>query len=492
MPSMDIVLSFDTEDIFHGPEVGNDDIIKTLADILSEEGVPGNFILIGKRAKLLEDRGRQDVIDAIKCHSVGVHTLSQEQPYASVEAAELDWHQGLELYRKSEGEAVRLVAEAIDDQPMCISGHAANGAPHALVVAKEMGLPYLYGYAAAPPLYNVSRYCGAINFPYAVTPPGKRIAYWDNHDGLLMDDGLSNQSDFDMLLDKFDEYLHLCHTDGHPIMMIHPCHPFRVRTIDWIDGFMTANGRNIPPDEQARRPMPALRPEAQVEIAKQNFRRLARFVKKHPLLNPVSVPDAVKRCGPTPGEITSTQLLDAAQQIVDQNRIVITGGFSPAEHIVAFADAILIYAREKTLPDHLIRYDVLGPLEDPIMIPEPPAAVSLQNVLSLAQMLLDEVKATGYLPANLAISGGDRVGLGSIYAVLAEAYQQVATVNILPEMYNLKVFDRQPKIGVSIGTTYATRLAEARVVKPNLNIDKMYRYAKLQAWTLASAWPKDV
>jgi hypothetical protein len=78
--TLDVTLLFDVEDIFHPPEVGNDDIIKDLADALSAEGIAANFLFIGRRAELLAARGRRDVIDAVRRHDVGLHTLSGEHP----------------------------------------------------------------------------------------------------------------------------------------------------------------------------------------------------------------------------------------------------------------------------------------------------------------------------------------------------------------------------------------------------------------------------
>jgi hypothetical protein len=55
--TLDVALLFDVEDVFHPPEVGNDDIIMSLADALSAERVLANFLFIGRRAELLGERG---------------------------------------------------------------------------------------------------------------------------------------------------------------------------------------------------------------------------------------------------------------------------------------------------------------------------------------------------------------------------------------------------------------------------------------------------
>src|SRR5574341_1439675 len=117
MNTLDLIITFDTEDVYHPAQAGRDGVIKDLADILSDAGVPANFLFIARRAALLKQRGREDVIAAVKRHAVGVHTLSHAQPVAAVRAAGLDWAAGLEVCRQMEGEAFRIVAEALDCQP---------------------------------------------------------------------------------------------------------------------------------------------------------------------------------------------------------------------------------------------------------------------------------------------------------------------------------------------------------------------------------------
>jgi len=63
---IDVLLTFDTEDVFSPPELGNDDSIKGLADIMAAEDLPGLFLFVGDRAALLKERGRTDVIESLK------------------------------------------------------------------------------------------------------------------------------------------------------------------------------------------------------------------------------------------------------------------------------------------------------------------------------------------------------------------------------------------------------------------------------------------
>ena len=115
---MDLIICHDTEDVYTPEGYGFDEVPKRLAEIYSEEGVPANFMVIGQRARLLKERGREDVIAAMRRQSIGVHTLWDAAPYDSVAAAKHDWAEGLEIVRRMQMEAYRAVAEAFDVEPV--------------------------------------------------------------------------------------------------------------------------------------------------------------------------------------------------------------------------------------------------------------------------------------------------------------------------------------------------------------------------------------
>ncbi len=481
MSTLDLVIALDTEDVYNPAEAGMDDVPKALADILSEEGVPANFMLIASRARLLRERGRTDVIAALKRHSIGVHTLRHDQPYDTVLAANLDWAAGLEVCRQMEGEAYRQIAEAFDCQPVALSGHAANEAPQFYAVAREMGLPYAYGFAAAPPLQNLTRYCGALNFPL---PPGgdETIPYFEG-----FDDALSDEPAFVRRLERLAAKIDQCLAAGQPLLLIHPCHPFKTYSLDWTDGYMTANGVNIPPSEWPRRRQPGLRTRAQVDLAMRNFRRLARFIRHHPHLNVINLAEAAAKYGRFPDAIGRLDLYAAAQRTVAQREVAIEERYSPAEVVLGWAEALVAFGRGGNLPPTLPRRDVLGPLEDPLIIPEDLCTIGWPTLLRLADDLQRAALADGHLPANLALPGGARVGLGSAYRALAEAYLATCRDGRAPGGVDLQTFARQPRLGPALGCSFIG-VAESRMVVPNLNVDRLYRMGKLQSWTLAPAW----
>src|SRR6184192_3969900 len=69
-PRIDVILWFDTEDYLLPAD---DDAAKRLADLLTHRGIRATFKLVGEKARVLERRGRRDVIAALKKHDIGYH-----------------------------------------------------------------------------------------------------------------------------------------------------------------------------------------------------------------------------------------------------------------------------------------------------------------------------------------------------------------------------------------------------------------------------------
>src|SRR5258708_17244942 len=69
-PRVDVILWFDTEDYLLPAD---DDACKRLAEMLTERHIRATFKVVGEKARVLERRGRRDVIDALKKDHIGYH-----------------------------------------------------------------------------------------------------------------------------------------------------------------------------------------------------------------------------------------------------------------------------------------------------------------------------------------------------------------------------------------------------------------------------------
>src|SRR4051812_45379174 len=98
---VDLILWFDTEDYLLPAD---DDAAKRLAVMLSEKGVRATFKVVGEKARVLEKRGRSDVIEALKKHDIGYHSnFHSVHPTPSEYLADCGLLDGMEEFIRREG-----------------------------------------------------------------------------------------------------------------------------------------------------------------------------------------------------------------------------------------------------------------------------------------------------------------------------------------------------------------------------------------------------
>ncbi|MBE6650087.1 MAG: hypothetical protein E7613_02120 [Ruminococcaceae bacterium] len=112
----DIIFSFDTED-FTSNTAAN--AIYREAEILRREGVRGGFCIVGLLAKHLVEWGREDVLEALKYHDIGLHTLGHSlhptiNEYTDIESFD-DAHTE---FLRQEREAAEYVKKATGRYPI--------------------------------------------------------------------------------------------------------------------------------------------------------------------------------------------------------------------------------------------------------------------------------------------------------------------------------------------------------------------------------------
>src|SRR5436305_4758254 len=89
VPRIDVILWFDTEDYLLPAD---DDACLRLATMLTERGIHATFKVVGEKARVLEQRGRQDVIEALKKHTIGYHSnFHSVHPTPSEYLADCGW-----------------------------------------------------------------------------------------------------------------------------------------------------------------------------------------------------------------------------------------------------------------------------------------------------------------------------------------------------------------------------------------------------------------
>ena len=477
---LDTALFLDVEDIFSPPELGNDDSIRELATVLTEEGLRANFMVIADRALVLRKRGRKDVIDSLGPHEVGLHTRSARHPEVPEYVAGKSWEDGVAECLKRERKGTEIIREVIGKPCVSLSTHNVFTAPHQHRVASILGLPLVYAIPAAPPRYNLSWYAGALGLPWgSPTLDNKPIlAHMEEPDEIYTDDKA-----FEAHLHKVDRHLNACLDDGQPYFTFFLIHPQRLRLKDFIDDYWCPNGVNYPEERWGSYGRPRQYSPEEVRKRLTNFRRLAHWIRNDPRLNVMTVSELTQKYGKQQASVARKELTDTARRIVAGDEILIHSRFSPAEILAALAHGVVTSAEQGQIPSHLPRIDVLGPTRNPIWIPELQGC-SHQTLVQLARQLLDYTKASGHLPATLGEPLA-RVGINHLYRAFAETYLAIDSGST-PAEVRFRRMPPWPQIASAIGVSFM-KAVEGELMDPDTEVNTLYRDGKLQTWTLKPA-----
>lgn len=155
-----VYLLFDTEDYTCDR---SNDAIRDIANILSSEGVRGNFNVVGYLATRLVELRRQDVVDALRPHVIGTQTLYHSRHPDISELAEDPSYE--RSYRRTMAEEAKGVGmlEAVFGEGRCIfacpPGNSVS--PASFDVYSDLGIVAnlgtgTYGHKAADGSYSRS------------------------------------------------------------------------------------------------------------------------------------------------------------------------------------------------------------------------------------------------------------------------------------------------------------------------------------------------
>lgn len=162
----ELIFSFDTEDFTSNAAA---DAIVREAEILTKHGVRGCFCVVGLLAKQLKAWGRTDVIDALKHHEIGLHTLGHTlHPMISEYTDTEDFEAARREVIRQEGEAVRLIKETFGVDGVYAAVPPGNAKSYAAMYAyADMGIPVYADTFCDPENGSGSYYCNMFHAEYA-------------------------------------------------------------------------------------------------------------------------------------------------------------------------------------------------------------------------------------------------------------------------------------------------------------------------------------
>jgi hypothetical protein len=258
-----VLFWFDVED-YLTPE--SDDALKGLLEVFEACGMQATWKVVAEKARVLEERGRHDIIRLLQRQDVGYHTDNHSQhPVLSEYLADAGWDDGVE-------EVIRRERPGYDDVtrilgPSSTFGQAGGSwAPQLYPFLRDAGIPLFMDEAGhigcdGEPFW----YCGVLHVN-RMEDAVMRCAFDRGDEGLA--EGIR----------RFDE-IHARHmADGGGLISIY-YHPCEWATTAFWDGVNFARGAMPPRHEWQPAP---LRPAGQMEEGLATFRRFLEHVASRP------------------------------------------------------------------------------------------------------------------------------------------------------------------------------------------------------------------
>src|SRR5947207_15531321 len=137
--SVHVILWFDTEDYLLPAD---DDATKRLAEMLAERNIRATFKLVGETARVLEQRGRRDVIAALRKHDIGYHAnYHSVHPAPSEYLADTGLLDGMAEFVRREGGGAADVRRILGVKTLaCYGQPGSSWASQTIAALKDIGV----------------------------------------------------------------------------------------------------------------------------------------------------------------------------------------------------------------------------------------------------------------------------------------------------------------------------------------------------------------
>lgn len=294
---VNVLLWFDTEDYLLPAD---DEATKRLCELLTGRGIRATFKLVGEKARVLERRGRRDVIAALQRHDIGYHSnFHSVHPTPTEYLAECGWVDGIAEFVRREGGGAADVRRILGVPTLsCYGQPGASWGPQAAAALRQIGVaPH-----GVPCYVDEDSHIGMDGKPFwyagalHVFRMNPNLARMELHDPGALEPAKI----------KVTGMAERLRSEGGGLISIfyHPC--------EWVhlqfwDGVNFARGAN-PPREQWQ--PPAQRSRAETEAAFQRFAAYIDHLSQLPGVHwitasdlPGLYPDRVRTEGVTGGDL---------------------------------------------------------------------------------------------------------------------------------------------------------------------------------------------
>jgi len=458
---------FDTEDYILP---ASDDAAKRLAEIFTAQGVHATFKVVGEKARVLRERGRDDVIAALAKHDIAYHTdFHSVHPTPSEYERDLGWDEGVEEFIRREGRGYEDVRRIFGMMPSCYGQPGSSWAPQSYGALRIMRIPvYL----------DDTSHIGLDGRPFWYGGILNAL----NLRGYTTRSGLDSEQDVEEGCKRFEEIRRRAEREGGGLISIyyHPC--------EWVhkqfwDGVNFAKGAN-PPRSQWKKP-----PQKDPEVTERwfaNFAKYLEYCRTRPNVRLVTgreiaalYPDRAYRQPFNRDEVAAL-----ARGIAREVTFARVGdrAVSPAEIASVLAQAAVRLDRLGRLPASVRPRFFYGPEAAPVEAVRE-GEFEWPRWAEACRDFLDATERIGRMPPVVWVAGKavDPVDfaatLGEVIASAAERGKAPETVRLVKGNFTVAKYVAED----------SPRLWGWVIFPDNFRAPKMMALAKLQSWTLKPA-----
>lgn len=438
-----IVFSFDTEDYVN--ENAADGIL-WVADLLYSKGIKGCFCMVGWLADYLRKWERYDVIEALKKHEIGTHSLRHSYHPTINEYTDLeDFDKALELFKKNESDGFEMVKNALGDVDIIAAtppGESSSYVAH-------------YGYAdLGVKIYNSGVFYDLErNRPLSVC----------NIYGILYNFGVdnflrnANKDEIRELINNIPDYQETFVFYHHPQKQLVSEHPDDVNF----------NGSNTPYEEWKKS---ALRTPEETEKFRENYEFLVDELLNDPRFEVTTYSALAKEYAKGDNRTITLKDVPLIKEQIDEELFPVTvpDSYSLADIALACRDFLLGESEHKC-------GKVYGFLDTPYGISKK-MTLTAEEIKECTKYFIDGK----FLPEKLEVNG-KIIGPADFIRGALEILSGKKSVTLVPDEWqiDLNEFPRIKKLNYK-GTWVHT---------PDFEDKYLSKRARLQTWTMRL--PKD-
>lgn len=434
----EVIFSFDTED-YTNPAA--DETILRLAETLRAENIRASFNIVAALAEALVERGRQDILDALRYHEINYHSFRHSWHPVPVEYSDTsDWDGPYQNLVSEEGPGIDIVKRVFQRDRLFVAVPPGNCVTaQALFAYPKMGLPMC---VSSFPLRGTPGqtiyYCGSLYV--------ENNAFWDS---LLLREGLAG------LLEKVAEW----RTWERLVICMHP-------NITYYKTFWDGenlNGGNHVTWGQWR--LAERRPPEVIEQFYADFTEAVRTLKRDPHFTFTTFEHVL---GSTPPRkpLAPSKLVSLLESI--RERFFFSGGPGESYSLADIFGACVHFLSGSQL-DYVPR-DITGPEDEPCGV-SGPVRVETQDLHAAACQMMD----AACIPHRISV-GSQSIGPRDFMEASRQIFTGRPHAQIIPQ-------NQAPEINGFYHLDEA-RLAGTWLYTADFKDEWVSKRLKWQAWTI--------